>query len=233
MVVDVREMPVFDVTMIPFIWSERPDSAVLELVGDMARDPEGHPMLEKICVLLPVGDLDVQSHDPVLSATNNAYSLYGQVKAMYALEGGTGYWMGLMSGPVSGALGIAEIVGRTSFSIPWGRLIAHEFGHSMSLAHAPCGGAGGLDPHFPVENGLIGAWGYREGVGLLKPYSFVDLMTYCEPRWVGDYHFTKALGYGLADEGGAGLPGSAETQPSWSTPRRPCPSPAATAGSRA
>ena len=212
MVVDVREMPVFDVTMIPFIWSERPDSAVLELVADMARDPEGHPMLEKTRVLLPVGDLDVQSHGPVLSASNNGFSLYGQVKAMYALEGGTGYWMGLMSGSVSGALGVAEIGGRTSFSLAWGRLVAHEFGHSMSLGHAPCGGAGSPDPHFPMESGLIGAWGYREGVGLLAPHSFVDLMTYCEPRWISDYHFTKALGYRLADEVDAGPSGPAAIQ---------------------
>ena len=49
-------------------------------------------------------------------------------------------------------------------------------------------------------------------MGLLAPHSFVDLMTYCEPRWISDYHFTKALGYRLADEVDAGPSGPAAIQ---------------------
>ena len=37
--VDVRDMPLLDVTLIPFLWTEEPDSAVLQSVGGMAADP--------------------------------------------------------------------------------------------------------------------------------------------------------------------------------------------------
>ena len=53
------------------------------------------------------------------------------------------------------------------------------------------------------------AWGYdfRDGGGLVHP-SRPDLMSYCWPQWVGDYHFTNALRYRLVVEGPPTLPGS-------------------------
>ena len=199
MALEVQEVPALDLTVIPMLWSEDPDSAILELNAEMANDPMGHPLLEQTRVLLPVVDLEVGSHDPVFSASNDGYELLIQVEAMYALEGGTGHWMGLMSGEVSGVAGVAVIGGRTSFSKPNVTIMAHELGHNMGLFHAPCGGAFGSDPHYPTPDGSIGAWGYAQGVGLVGPTS-ADLMTYCEPRWIGDYHFTRALGYRLFDE---------------------------------
>ena len=70
----------------------------------------------------------------------------------------------------------------------------------MNLDHAPCGVSG--DIWFPDPDGSIGAWGYdfEDGGRLVSP-STPDLMSYCDPAWVSDYHFTKALRYRLADEG--------------------------------
>ena len=45
MAVDVREMPPFDLTVIPFLWSPDPDNAVVEVAEGMATDPEGHELL--------------------------------------------------------------------------------------------------------------------------------------------------------------------------------------------
>ena len=42
MAVDVRTMPVFEVTLVPFIWQESLDSSIIETVAAMAADPEGH-----------------------------------------------------------------------------------------------------------------------------------------------------------------------------------------------
>ena len=114
------------------------------------------------------------------------------------MEGGRDYYMGMMSGPVAVAGGVAFFRSRTSFSIPNAATIAHELGHNMSLFHAPCGAIDFLDPSFPETDGSIGAWGYdlREG-GQLVPPSRPDLMSYCGPKWISDYHFTNALRYRL------------------------------------
>ena len=49
----MREMPVLDLTLVPFLWTEDPDSEVLDAVSGMAADPEGHELLEPTRTLLP------------------------------------------------------------------------------------------------------------------------------------------------------------------------------------
>ena len=199
--IDVQTLPVFDLTLVPFLWAADPDSAVLESVGGMAADPEGHELLGLTRTLLPVGGLEVTAHEPVLSSSNDAYDLIDQTWAIRAMEGGTGYWMGTVSGSLTGAGGLGG--GVASFARLNAGTIAHEFGHNFSLAHAPCGGAGNPDPAYPNASGTIGAWGYNaRGSGSLVPPSWFDLMGYCDPDldWVSDYHFTKALHFRLFDE---------------------------------
>ena len=199
--VEVREMPVLDLTVIPFLWSSDPDSAIIGLAEGMAADPEGHALLEDTHVLLPVGDIDVTAHAPVASTSNSAFDLLVQTEAIRVLEGGGGHYKGMMSGVVTGAGGVAYLGGRSSFSRPSSSVIAHELGHNMGLSHAPCGGAGGPDPSFPYPNGAIGAWGYDIRRGRLVPATRKDHMGYCNPNWTSDYHFTNALSHRLDDEG--------------------------------
>ena len=199
--VDVRDMPVFDLTLVPFLWTEDPDSAVLESVDGMAADPEGHELLDFTRTLLPVGDLTVTAHEPVRSSSNNAYDLIAETRAIRTMEGGTGYYMGTMSGDITGAAGLGG--GVASFSVPRARVIAHEFGHNFGLPHAPCGGAGGPDPAYPNADGTIGAWGFDFHAGGLVPPTRNDIMGYCPDNWISDYFFTKALHFRLASEGAA------------------------------
>ncbi len=206
--VDVRAMPILDLTLIPFIWSRTHDSSIVKLVDAIAAVPENHELLEETRTLLPVADLDVAAHEPVLSSSNDVYDLLANTQAIRAMEGRTGHYMGMMSRPVTGAAGVAFIAGRVSFSIPASGVIAHELGHNMSLWHAPCGGAAGPDPSFPYPDGSIGAWGYdsRDGGSLVHPRGEHprggrDLMSYCGPWWISDFSFTNALRYRLFDEG--------------------------------
>ena len=209
--VDVRAMPLLDLTLVPFLWAANPDSAILEPVGGMAADPEGHELLGLTRTLLPVGDLDVNAHEPVLSSSNDGFELVEQVRAIRVMEGGTGYWMGTMSGPFHTAivgtggigLGVVSFVMLDNFA----RISAHEFGHNFSLGHAPSCGAGLPDSAYPKPDGSIGVWGYDFRDGSLVPPSWYDVMGYCEggPEWISDYHFSKALRFRLFDDHQASL----------------------------
>ena len=103
--VETLAMPLLDLTQIPFLWSERPDSAIIRQVDAMAADPENHELLWATRTLLPVGDLYVTAHEPVTTSSNDAHDLIGETRAIRTLEGGTGHYMGMMSGRVIGAAG--------------------------------------------------------------------------------------------------------------------------------
>ena len=209
--VDVREIPLLDLTVIPFLWSADPDSAVLDQAAGMAADPAGHELLELTRTLLPVRDLRVTAHEPVLSSSNDASVLFAETKAIRALEGGAGHYLGMLSGSLRGAAGLAARPGRVSFARDRSSTIAHELGHNMSLRHGTSSSCC-VDPAYPYPDGTIGAWGYdfRDG-GRLVPPSARDVMAGGgSESWISDYHFDKALRFHLTDEGVSGpvAPGS-------------------------
>ncbi len=205
--VDVRAMPVFDLTLVPFIWTETGDESIVSLVREIAASPETHELLADTRTLLPIHDIDVTAHEPVLSSSNDTWDLLRETTAIRAMEGGTGHYMGMMTPPRTGPSGIARLPGRSSFAGAGSFVIAHELGHNLNLQHAPCGGAGGPDPSFPYSDGSIGAWGYdfRDG-GRLVPPSATDLMAYCDRKWISDFSFTNALRFRLSDADSVGLP---------------------------
>ena len=207
---EVRTLPVLDLTLIPFLWTQDPDSTTIDDVRAMAADPGR--ALWPVGTLLPVGELTVTAHEPVWSSTNYGPSLLEETEAIRVLEGGTGYYMGTLAEVPIGLRGIAQWRGRSSWSVTEPRTMAHELGHNLGLAHAPCGGAGGPDPAFPEPDGSIGVWGYdgRAG-GRVVHASTRDIMSYCDPHWISDYHFTNALRYRL--EAAAASAGSAAARP--------------------
>ena len=210
--VDVRAMPLFDLTLIPFIWAEDRDSSTVNLVEAAVRDAENHELLQNTRIMLPVGNLSLTGHEPVLSSTNNGYTILAETRAIRVMEGGTGHYMGTIARP-SACAGVAEFGGRVSFSHPVAITIAHELGHNLNLSHAPWCTPG--DPSYPHTYGSIGAWGYdfRDG-GRLVPPTRKDLMAYCGPFWVSDYHFANALRYRLFDEGPPAAPAASASETS-------------------
>ena len=199
--VEVHEMPVFDLTVIPFLWSADPNREVVQAAEAMEADPGEHELLWDTRTLLPIAELEVTAHEPVMSSSNNKNLLLAETVAIRVLEGGSGHYMGMMSGPVNPGGGVALLGGRANFSEPNASVIAHELGHNLNLRHAPCGNALQRDLSFPYTDGSIGAWGYdfRDGGRLVRP-EYRDLMSYCEPEWVSDYHFTNALRFRFHDE---------------------------------
>ncbi len=213
MAVDVRAMPVFEVTLVPFIWRESPDSSIIATVDAMAADPEGHELFERTHLLLPVSEIDATAHPPVATSTNDGFELLAEAEMIRVAEGGRGHYLAVMAGPTwpGGLLGVANGIGSwSSFSILDAETIAHEFGHNRNLYHAPCGGAGGPDRYYPYVMGNIGAWGYDFGRGELVPPGQPDFMSYCEPTWTSDYQFTNAVRYRLETETGSILIAAAD-----------------------
>ena len=206
--VQVETVPVLDLTFVPFLRAQDADSSIVEIARSMAADPDTDEMLADTRAMLPVADLVVEAHDPVLTSTTNVSALIAETRLAQRLEGGTGYYMGIMpERVVGGQSGIASIGGRASFSVAVPFVIAHELGHNLSLRHAPCGGAGGPDRAFPQENGSIGVWGYdpRGGGALVAPH-VRDVMSYCgPPRWISDFSFARALSHRVAREAGCGV----------------------------
>lgn len=202
--VPVERMPRFDLTIVPFLWSAKPDSTAVDLAAEMAADPEGHRLLWETANLLPVGDLRVAAHEPVMTLSNDSDALLDEVGAVRVMEGGRGHYMAALSGEATGAWGVAWIPGWTSYvrlgvvDGPAEALtIAHELGHNLSLFHAPCGVRATLDPAYPFPDGSVGAWGIdaRSGEDVVVPSTTADFMSYCDPAWIGDYHFGKAAAY--------------------------------------
>ncbi len=192
--VEVRAMPPLDLTLIPFVWTATHDSTVADAVAAVVADPEGHELLEPTRTLLPVGELDVKGHEPVVVSSNDAFDVLLRTRAIRALEGGRGRYMGWMAEPVHGASGVAHPSLMESMSIPEASVVAHELGHNMNLGHAPCGVFG--DPSYPHADGSIGVWGYDFGEGALVAPSKPDVMSYClDSYWISDYHLANALRY--------------------------------------
>ena len=206
--IKVRNLPLFDVVLIPFVHTGNPDEEVVRMVAEMEADPMNHPMLESTRTLLPVDDIKVTAYSRVESDTNSADHLLGHTAAIRAMEGGDKYYMGLLSSDPSGAAGIAKLGDKISFSVTNPGVIAHEFGHNLLLNHTPCGDPDGPDPAYPYKGGKVGAYGYdfADGGKVIDKDELTDLMSYCDPQWISDFSFEKALRYRLFIEGELGQP---------------------------
>ena len=198
---DVRPVPELALTLVPLVWSEQPDRSVIDVATGADMGPESVELLRAVRDLLPVAGLSITAHDPVITSSNRATELLAEVEAIRVMEGGGGHYMGLMA-QFEMYGGLAYRPGRSSVAVPQWGTVAHELGHNISLAHAPCGDPAQVDPAFPYPDGSTGAWGYDfRGAGRLVPPTASDLMSYCfNQRWISDYHFTRALEFRIRDE---------------------------------
>ncbi len=191
---EVTEVPPLDLTLVPFLWTWNPDRTLADYAAGLSSNDELFRLTRET---LPVGDLHLTVREPVwtsvASEAKNTISMLVEVFVVRILDGAQGHYMGIL--PASERVGVAVIPGSIGVSALNGRIIAHELGHNMNLRHAPCGGPAGLDPDYPYVDGTTGAWGYDLLSGSLVSPRNHDLMSYCPPGWISDYHFVKALVY--------------------------------------
>ncbi len=199
--VDVHDLPDFDLTMIPLLWSEDPDYSVVTQTEGLTAESDLFRLTRD---LLPVQDFQLTVREPVFVSLdpvfkNHDVGLLGEVEAIRTMDGAGGYYMGVLRG----GGGAATLSGVVSLSALEGDVIAHELGHNLSLGHAPCDKSGfidSLDPAFPSDDGNIGAWGFDFLSNALVHPATPDLMSYCDPVWISDYHFGKMIEYRLTKE---------------------------------
>ena len=196
----VRAVENFDLTIVPFLYEEDPDSSIIELVDDMADDPEGHDLLYPTRRLLPIDGFEVDAHAPVVTSTNDSYKLLEATTALHEMEDAEGHYMGTIAGGFTGPGGVALLGGNVSFAIPGAYIMAHELGHNVGLLHAPCGNPGFEDPNFPQKDGAIGAWGYDNRADTLVSPEARDLMSLCSSPWISEYNFSKMIRIRAASE---------------------------------
>lgn len=208
--VNVVKLPVHIQTIVPTIHTPHPREEILDWVDGMHA---GSPELGDLRTLMPISEMEVIVHDTYysdieLEPDGGGWSAWlREITLLWELEGQVGNYYGVATLPyTSGVVGQGNLpptgtLASASVGWPRERTLAHEVGHSMSLRHAPCGGAGGPDPRYPYSNGSIGIVGYdfSRQTGI-HPSNHSDIMSYCRPHWVSDFSFSKALQHRILTE---------------------------------
>ena len=214
---NVVELPVHYQTLVPVIAETDPREQIRIWAQDMTVESEWLRFARSV---LPIGEMHLTMHDPFYTSVDLGtfqgwLQLIGDIQALRTMENGRGYYYGAFHrANLTGIVGLGRIGFPVSIGLSQDDTFAHEVGHNMSLRHAPCGGAGGPDPRFPYRDGSTGVWGYNPaGGGIIDPDQFKDLMGYCDPSWVSDYSFEKALNFRIRTEIGRGGSDSVDRRP--------------------
>ena len=213
----VVPVPAMHLTVVPVIAGSEPDTSVLRWVRGISADSRQLGLLKHA---FPFAELSVRPREPYytsqkLTTAIGRAALFGELEAVRATEGGTGYYYGAVAHLGGILLGQGQLPGWVSIGNPSPITLAHEVGHNLSLMHAPCGGPAGVDPDFPYPDGSIGVWGYdfRSG-SMLPPDRSRDIMTYCETLpWLSDYYFEKVIDHRAELAAGVANAGLAASNP--------------------
>ena len=113
----------------------------MELVRAIAADPKNHETLRPTRTLLPIGDIRVIAHEPVLTSSTDAHSLlYRDVQAIPnhgtvegRFETRARYYMGILPPNYTGdAAGMRREREGERLVRPARSTMAHELGHNLS-----------------------------------------------------------------------------------------------------
>ncbi|MBN2490810.1 MAG: hypothetical protein JXQ29_08180 [Planctomycetes bacterium] len=170
------------------------------LDGRTGTAPDLHPTLDR---QWPLGEVAVGvRHVYAVTSVPKVYpngdgwsSVLAEIAALRQADHAIGHYYGVIKTDYgSGVAGMAYVGYPVAIGMDTSTSVAsHELGHTFGLRHAPCGNVTGVDANYPYPGGLIGSWGYHAGTGqLLAPASTMDLMSYCTPTWISDYHYRKA-----------------------------------------
>lgn len=153
--------------------------------------------------LFPFAEFDIDVREPYTTTANlesegGWYELIEEI-AFLRLddESSRYYYGGFQITPGTRILGLGYVGYPVAIGVDdRDGTIAHEIGHTLGLAHAPCGDPAGVDIAFPYEDGSTGRYGYdRSRNAMLRPNETYDLMSYCDPIWISDYNYRRVMAY--------------------------------------
>ena len=202
MELSVVEPQMFRQIIVPTVSPSSSNESVIDWANGLNAD---HPYMRLIRSLLPISEMELEIHEPYRTSSVDTFNGWFQwlddIRLMFLSEGRRGYYYGAAGQPAGGLLGVAYLGVPTSVGVNWDDTYTHEVGHNMNLMHAPCGVSG--DPNFPYADGGIGVWGYDPFSKVLRnPRDLKDVMSYCNPVWISDYHFKRATVHRLGGDGG-------------------------------
>lgn len=200
LLLDVREMPPMELTVVPVRFYEEVDTTVVARASRLKLDS---PELHLFRTMLPVQEVDFAVREPItVSMFDWSASAIGILETLRLTDGATGHYIGISSLPG----GAAELPGKVSSSALDAIVIAHEIGHNLGLLHADCGEAPLLhvDGQYPYSGARTGVWGFDYESAELRGPTLPDVMSYCRPVWISDYHFRKALEFRETEHARAG-----------------------------
>lgn len=199
--IDVREVPRFDLTLVPIRQSTN------GLVGNVTQaNSEDYVGMTR--QVHPLDSIDVAVRavytttlPPLQSDGGSWTQLLGELDLLRLNENPSRSYLGVVKVSYgSGVAGIGYLGGRAT-ALVWdkpatlARFSAHELGHNFGRMHSPCGGPAGVDPDYPYENASIGVIGYDTRSDTLIPRTAADIMSYCPTQWVSDYTFEGVLSF--------------------------------------
>ncbi len=195
---DVLTVPPMRLTVVPVLHSADEETVLTWVDGMTATDAR----IAFVRSILPIGELELTVHEPYrttadLKTAAGWLGLLREISVLRLTERRRDYYYAALAAPASAPFKGLGYIGRPiGIGILDIDTFAHELGHNMGLRHAPCGLALNPDPDFPYEDGSIGVFGYetrRGNTRMVDPAEYRDLMTYCDPSWISDYHFVKAM----------------------------------------
>ena len=215
----VIELPTHIQTIVPTLIESAPDERVFQWTRGLDAD---HRNMRFVRTVMPIGDMEVRVHDTYYTradlTTVSGWNRYlRETRVLWRAGGEVGYYYGVVTlPPGSPYRGLGYIAQPASVGRTADRTFTHEVGHNMNLRHALCGSPtpSGPDPNFPHEAGSIGVWGYDvHRTRLVSPMQYKDIMGYCDPDWISDYQFKKALAHRRATEDFGGAVQAASAPP--------------------
>ena len=208
MELNLVEPPLLRQIIVPTISELSPNESVYDWTDGLT--PESREVY-RARTLMPVASMELEVRETYhtganLSTTDGWGQWINETRTLYQQEGRRGYYYGVVavSAPAYGGLGYVGLP--VSVGLAYDDIYAHELGHNLNLRHAPCGTSG--DPNYPYPSGNIGIWGYDIRLErLMDRNALKDIMSYCDPVWISDYHFSRATVHRLGGDGGVQLDG--------------------------